>query len=59
MDMKTKPNTFGNPGKEYKLHRHNVGFMAIDSLLEFYNIKIDSLGGFCKKKASHVPARSR
>ena len=31
----------GNPGKEYELHRHNIGFMAIDSLLEFYNIKID------------------
>jgi PTH1 family peptidyl-tRNA hydrolase len=31
----------GNPGKEYELHRHNIGFMAIDNLLEFYNIKID------------------
>ena len=28
----------GNPGKEYELHRHNVGFMAIDSILEKYNI---------------------
>ena len=31
----------GNPGKEYEFHRHNIGFMAIDNLLEFYNIKID------------------
>ena len=29
----------GNPGREYKLHRHNVGFMAIDSILEKYNIE--------------------
>ncbi len=29
----------GNPGKQYELHRHNVGFMAIDSILEKYNIK--------------------
>ena len=29
----------GNPGKEYELHRHNVGFMAIDSILEKYNIE--------------------
>ena len=30
----------GNPGKQYELHRHNVGFMAIDSILEKYNIEI-------------------
>ena len=29
----------GNPGKEYELHRHNIGFMAIDSILEKYNIE--------------------
>ena len=29
----------GNPGKLYELHRHNVGFMAIDSILEKYNIE--------------------
>ena len=29
----------GNPGKQYELHRHNVGFMAIDSILEKYNIE--------------------
>ena len=28
----------GNPGNLYKNHRHNIGFMAIDKLLEFYNI---------------------
>ena len=28
----------GNPGNLYRNHRHNVGFMAIDHLIEFYNI---------------------
>ena len=26
----------GNPGSEHKLDRHNVGFMAIDHILNFY-----------------------
>ena len=28
----------GNPGSEHKLNRHNIGFMAIDHLLNFYKI---------------------
>ena len=28
----------GNPGSEHKLDRHNVGFMAIDHILNFYGI---------------------
>ena len=28
----------GNPGSLYRNHRHNVGFMAIDHLIEYYNI---------------------
>ena len=28
----------GNPGSEHKLDRHNVGFMAIDHILNFYII---------------------
>ena len=28
----------GNPGSEYRLNRHNIGFMAIDHLLNFYKI---------------------
>ena len=28
----------GNPGSEHKLDRHNIGFMAIDHLLNFYRI---------------------
>ena len=28
----------GNPGPEHKLNRHNIGFMAIDHLLHFYQI---------------------
>ena len=28
----------GNPGFEHKLDRHNIGFMAIDHLIHFYQI---------------------
>lgn len=27
----------GNPGAQYALHRHNVGFMAIDTIAEVHN----------------------
>ena len=30
----------GNPGKEYALTRHNVGFMAIDELASHYSIDV-------------------
>lgn len=30
----------GNPGKEYVMTRHNVGFMVIDALSEAYNIDV-------------------
>ncbi|MCM8557133.1 aminoacyl-tRNA hydrolase [Sphingomicrobium sediminis] len=26
----------GNPGEKYRLHRHNVGFMALDTIAETY-----------------------
>ena len=30
----------GNPGSEYELTRHNIGFRVIDELAEEYNINI-------------------
>lgn len=30
----------GNPGKEYEKTRHNVGFMAIDKIAEYFNVSI-------------------
>ena len=31
----------GNPGKEYNNTRHNIGFMCVDKLSEYYNFKIE------------------
>lgn len=28
----------GNPGPKYALHRHNVGFMALDEIAAFYDV---------------------
>jgi peptidyl-tRNA hydrolase, PTH1 family len=28
----------GNPGKEYELNRHNVGFIVLDSIISKYNL---------------------
>ena len=32
----------GNPGKSYSNTRHNIGFMCIDKLCEYFNVKLDS-----------------
>ena len=31
----------GNPGKEYELTRHNIGFMAIDELAKRWSISLN------------------
>ncbi|MGQ0452113.1 hypothetical protein ACT4UM_02150, partial [Bacillus sp. SS-TM] len=31
----------GNPGREYELTRHNIGFMAIDELAKRWNISLN------------------
>lgn len=31
----------GNPGREYELTRHNIGFLAIDHLAERWDIKVN------------------
>ena len=28
----------GNPGKKYQYNRHNIGFMAIDEIVRFYQL---------------------
>ena len=30
----------GNPGEKYQNNRHNIGFMAIDKIFEFYNFPL-------------------
>lgn len=32
----------GNPGREYNRTRHNIGFMCIDKIAEYFNVKFDS-----------------
>lgn len=33
----------GNPGKEYEMTRHNIGFVTIDYLADKYNVKVNKL----------------
>ena len=32
----------GNPGKEYSKTRHNIGFMCLDEIAEYFNVDFDS-----------------
>jgi PTH1 family peptidyl-tRNA hydrolase len=36
----------GNPGKQYSMNRHNVGFMALDYLSSFYQISFSNKSKF-------------
>lgn len=33
----------GNPGREYNKTRHNIGFMCIDKISEYFNVDFDSI----------------
>ena len=33
----------GNPGKQYESTRHNMGWLALDSLMEMENFKLSKL----------------
>ncbi|WP_363322979.1 aminoacyl-tRNA hydrolase [uncultured Brachyspira sp.] len=45
----------GNPGEEYKNHRHNVGFILIDKIAENFNISFDNN----KKKSLYSRAKDK
>ena len=32
----------GNPGREYENTRHNIGFMCIDKIADYFNVRFDS-----------------
>ena len=32
----------GNPGREYNKTRHNIGFMCIDKIAEYFKVEFDS-----------------
>ena len=42
----------GNPGKEYENTRHNIGFDAIDSIANKYNIEAVSYTHLRNKRPS-------
>ncbi len=45
----------GNPGEEYKNHRHNVGFILIDKIAENFNINFDNN----KKKSLYARSKTK
>ena len=44
----------GNPGPEFELTRHNIGFMVIDTLAEKYGVTLDTNRHFCQYGAGII-----
>ena len=48
----------GNPGREYRRHRHNVGFMVIDHLAQAYNLELSRVQHSALVASAEIAARS-
>lgn len=47
----------GNPGKRHRFNRHNIGFMAVDRLVEMNDIKLDRVKFNALVGTGHVGKR--